>query len=156
VWGSLAIMALATGLLAAYHYRLGADGVVPSDGARLPIRNPFSLGEAVRFGLLFAVILLAVKIAQQELPSVGLYVVSALAGTADVDAITLSLAGHGPSPQHIEEASVALLIALLSNTVVKCLTVQIFGAGPMRLHIAVATASIAVAGTVAGSLLLQR
>ena len=55
----------------------------------VPIKNPFSLTAAIKFGALFAVILLVVKIVQTHAPDGGIYVVAALAGSVDVDAITL-------------------------------------------------------------------
>ena len=54
--------------------------------------NPFELGSAIKFGLLFTLILVVVKIAQIYLGNTGIYLASALSGLADVDAITLSMA----------------------------------------------------------------
>jgi uncharacterized membrane protein (DUF4010 family) len=84
------------------------------------VRNPFSLTAAAKFALLFAVVLLVVKAAQQYFPGQGYYLVAALAGLTDVDAITLSMAAlvrdRGTDPV---TATGALLVAGLSNTVVK-------------------------------------
>src|SRR5207245_5963985 len=63
------------------------------------LKNPFELGSAIRFGLGFGVILLATKAAQVYLGDAGVYAAAALAGTTDVDAVTLStaqLAGLSP------------------------------------------------------------
>jgi uncharacterized membrane protein (DUF4010 family) len=60
--------------------------------ADVPIRNPFSLTAASKFAVFFAVVMLVVKVAQRELPASGIYVVAALAGLTDVDAIALSMA----------------------------------------------------------------
>ena len=52
------------------------------------LRNPFSLTSAVKFGLLFAAVLLVVAGVRRYFPGQGYYVVAALAGLTDVDAIT--------------------------------------------------------------------
>jgi uncharacterized membrane protein (DUF4010 family) len=89
--------------------------------APVSLRNPFSLVSAIQFGLLFAGVLLVMTIAQQRFPSGGTYVVAALAGTSDVDAITLSMATLARSGQaSLGTAALSILIAVLSNTVVKC------------------------------------
>ena len=64
----------------------------PTPTSEVALRNPFSLMAAIRFALLFAVVLLAVKIVETHAPGRGLYGVAALAGLTDVDAITLSVA----------------------------------------------------------------
>ena len=55
---------------------------------------------------------------------------SALAGSVDVDAIALSLAGNAGDPARHADAVRAILIAALSNTVVKCAMVVGLGSGP--------------------------
>jgi uncharacterized membrane protein (DUF4010 family) len=82
--------------------------------------NPFELGPAVKFGLIYAVILLFSKAAQMYLPTAGVYLASIVAGLTDVDAITLSLAelsNTGGLP--IDTAARAIVLAAMSNTVVK-------------------------------------
>ena len=58
------------------------------------MRNPFSLASAAKFAAFFALVLLLVKLVQSYFPSQGVYVVAALAGLTDVDAITLSMAEY--------------------------------------------------------------
>lgn len=149
----LGAMAVATALLAAWHYRTGlAEG--HREGRAAPVvQNPFSLAAAMRFGALFALVLLAVKIVQDHAPGwvVG---VAALAGSVDVDAITLSLAAgaHGTGGQ--AQAAWAIAAAVLANTVVKCGLVLVLGRGALRRHIALATGVILAAG--AGAAVLSR
>ncbi|WP_374564712.1 MgtC/SapB family protein [Ideonella sp.] len=147
VWPPLMVMAAVTGAFAARHYLAGAAAATTTADHPIVVKNPFSLSAAIRFGALFAVVLVIVKLAQQHLPSAGLYAVSALAGAADVDAIVLSLASDGrTAPPGAEQAAVALLLALAANTVVKLATVVILGRGPVRRHVAIATVCIAAAG----------
>jgi len=89
--------------------------------AEVNFSNPFELGPAVKFGLLYAVILLVSKAAQMYLGNTGVYLSSILAGLADVDAITLSMAELSRAPGGLDliTAQRAIVLAAMSNTVVK-------------------------------------
>jgi uncharacterized membrane protein (DUF4010 family) len=86
----------------------------------LDLENPFSLSFAIKFALLLAAIALLVNRAQALLSATAVYVVAALAGLTDVDAITLSVAG-GSTPA--TTAVVAITVAVLSNTLTKTVIV---------------------------------
>ena len=102
----------------------------------------------MKFAALFAVVLLVVKIAQLHAPESGIYLVAALAGTTDVDAITLSLADYARSGNpHV--AAHAITLAVLSNTVVKTGMVVALGSGALRRSILVATGVILAVGIAA-------
>jgi uncharacterized membrane protein (DUF4010 family) len=77
------------------------------------------LTAAAKFAAFFAVVLLAVKIVQENFPASGFYAVAALAGLTDVDAITLSMAEFVKAGG-TSVAATAIMIAALSNTLVKC------------------------------------
>jgi uncharacterized membrane protein (DUF4010 family) len=112
-------MAVTVGVFAAFYYfRDGSTEKRASAKGEVDVKNPFSLMAAAKFGVLFAVILLAVKIVQQTMPPSGLYAV-ALSGLVDVDAITLSMAEFAQSGE-ARVAVIAIVIASLSNTLVKC------------------------------------
>jgi uncharacterized membrane protein (DUF4010 family) len=83
--------------------------------------NPFELGPAVKFGLLYAVILLVSKAAQMYLGNTGVYLSSILSGLADVDAITLSMAelSRAAGGLTLSTAARAIVLAAMSNTAVK-------------------------------------
>ena len=81
--------------------------------------NPFELGQAVKFGLLFGVVVFAAKAAEVYLGEAGLYLAAAVAGLTDVDAITLAMANLAGDPGHLRVAARAILIAVIANTVVK-------------------------------------
>jgi len=112
--------------------------------------NPFELGQAVRFGLLFGVITLVAKAAQVYLGDTGLYLAGAIAGLTDVDAIALSmaqlslgdLASAGPAARTI-------VIAVASNTLFKAGMVVFLGAPGLRRVIAGATAVLVAAAALA-------
>jgi uncharacterized membrane protein (DUF4010 family) len=83
--------------------------------------NPFELGPAIKFGLLYAIILLVSKAAQTYLGNAGLYVSSILAGLTDVDAITLSVSelSRAGGSLSLSVAARAIVLAAMANTVVK-------------------------------------
>jgi len=85
------------------------------------IANPFELGPALRFGLLFAVILIASRAAQLWLGEKGIYVSALVGGTTDVDAVTLSMAqmSRGETGLSDEVATRAIVLAAIVNTVFK-------------------------------------
>lgn len=147
-WPPLAAMGATTALLASWHYLKGAGD--PSATNDLPVSNPFSLASAMRFGALFAALLIAIRLARQVLPTSGLYVVSGLAGAMDVDAITLSLSSGTGDPGR---TAIALLVALLANTAFKCGTVLVVARGALRRQVAVAGVAIGLAGVAATALL---
>jgi uncharacterized membrane protein (DUF4010 family) len=82
--------------------------------------NPFELDEAIKFGLLFGIVLVIARAAQVYLGEAGLYLAAAIAGLTDVDAITLAMANlaRGDGEQ-LAVAARAIVIAALANTVVK-------------------------------------
>ncbi|HNT76891.1 MAG TPA: MgtC/SapB family protein [Anaerolineae bacterium] len=82
--------------------------------------NPFELGPAIKFGLIYAVILVISKAAQVYFGDAGVYVSSFVSGLADVDAIALSMVDLTRSGGL--DATVgarATVIAALANTLFK-------------------------------------
>ncbi len=146
----LAAMLVVTAAFAVWHWRAGTAAAADdrSGDGDVAVANPFSLTQAARFGALFAAVLLIVAVAREQFPGVGVYVVAALAGTTDVDAITLSLAGDADAAGR-GVAVTGIVIAMLSNTLVKGGIVGVLGRGPARRGVLVATAAIAAAGAAA-------
>jgi uncharacterized membrane protein (DUF4010 family) len=96
--------------------------------------NPFELGPAIKFGLLFVVILLVSKVAQVYLGNTGVYLSSFVSGLADVDAIALSMAklsrpGAGVAPV---VAAQAIVLAAVANTLLKGSIVIFAGSTGLR------------------------
>ncbi len=115
------------------------------DDGDVPLKNPFSLIGAAKFGALFAAVLVAVNLAQEYAPASGVYAVSALAGLTDVDAITLSLAqsvGEGELSSVVAVRSI--ILASFANTFVKLGLVISLGSRPMARTVGVATAAMVV------------
>jgi uncharacterized membrane protein (DUF4010 family) len=147
-----AVMAIvAAGFAAWLYYRNGSAGTATAKGD-VELKNPFSLMEAAKFGAVFAVVLLAVKLVQAYFPPQGMYFVAALAGLTDVDAITLSMAEFGKSGD-AAIAVIAIVIAAVSNTLVKCGLAVGLGGQVFGRNLMVATAATLVAGLAAALLI---
>jgi uncharacterized membrane protein (DUF4010 family) len=110
--------------------------------AAVAVSNPFRLDQAVRFTVVYALVLLAVEAAGRYLGAWGVLAASVIAGVTDVDAITLALAGSvGAAGMPPPAAAGAIAAAVLSNTVAKAGYALGMGSGPFR------RAVVAVLGT---------
>jgi len=141
--GAMAVVSLAVVVILYAQARAAGSAFA----GEVPLRNPFSLTAAFRFTLLFAAVLLVVKLVQQHLPDLGYYLVSALAGLTDVDAITLSmskLVREGGTDAHT--AVVSMVVAALSNSVVKCGMIVALAGRVLRRKTVLATAALFAAG----------
>ena len=88
--------------------------------AQVRVSNPFELSTALKFGLFYAFILFLSRTALNYFGDFGLYVVSAISGLSDVDAITLSVSKLFSSGSvALISGIVAVLLAAFVNTVFK-------------------------------------
>lgn len=140
-------MAVITAVCAFLYYRW-SSGQSSKQTQNVPLQNPFSLVSALKFALLFGIVLLVVKYVQQNFASQGFYVVAALAGLTDVDAITLSMADYAKNGGDAKTAVTSITIAAVANTLVKCGFVFFFGQGKIRTLIGIATAVILIGGAI--------
>jgi uncharacterized membrane protein (DUF4010 family) len=91
-----------------------------TEKSELEIANPLDLGSAIKFGLLYAVILLVSRAAHLYFGETGIFVSSVLSGLADVDAITLSMSELSSSGAvELGTAARAVVLAAMSNTAAK-------------------------------------
>jgi uncharacterized membrane protein (DUF4010 family) len=119
-----------------------------------PGSNPFELDEAIKFGLLFGVVLLVARAAQVYLGDMGLYIAAAVAGLTDVDAITLAMANLVQSDaSNLHVAARAIVIAVMANTLTKSGMAIGLGSPELRRITLPIAGLLLVTGT-AGALLL--
>lgn len=144
----LGAMAVVSALAGGWCYWRTPVGSVSNAGDEVTLKNPFSLTAAVRFAAFFAVILLTVELVREYAPGGGVYAVAALAGTTDVDAITLSMAGTVRDGGDATEAVMAIGVAALTNTLVKTGMAMGLGSPELRRVVGIAAAVVAVAGVV--------
>ncbi len=96
--------------------------------ADVNLDDPFKLSPALKFGAFFALVLLISKIANTYFGQAGTYAASLVAGLADVDAITLSLATLAENSQVEGGVAVAAItLAAMTNTLVKLSIAFILG-----------------------------
>ncbi|MEW6689439.1 MAG: DUF4010 domain-containing protein [Pseudomonadota bacterium] len=117
-------------------------------------QNPFELDEAVKFGVLFGVVVFVAKAAEVYLGENGLYLAAGIAGLTDVDAITLAMADLARSEaQSLEVAARAIVIAALANTLVKSAIAASLGSAELRRATLPVSGLLFVAGALAAALI---
>lgn len=107
-----------------YYFRLGKEHEkkedAKKDGVELALQNPFSIGSAIKFAAIFAVVSFASKLALITIGQQGAYIAALLSGIADVDAITLSLSRlHQAGELDAGTAISAIGLAAAVNSIVK-------------------------------------
>lgn len=116
-----------------------------------PRQAPSEIRGAILFGLLYALVLLAVAAAKQHFGTAGLYTVAAISGLTDTDAITLATA-RLVQDGHLDAATGwrAVLTGGASNLVFKAILAAALGSGRLAALVAATFgASLAGAGALA-------
>jgi uncharacterized membrane protein (DUF4010 family) len=144
VWPAMAAMGGA-GLLYALYMYYSQSAI---DDEEMQISNPFELGPSVKFGLIYALIILITKSAELYIGERGIFLTSFLAGLADVDAITLSLSDltriGGSVP--LLTGKNGIILAAISNTASKGALVYFLGSKTLRLRVLPAIVLILLIG----------
>jgi len=145
----LSLITLVAGSYSVWLWRSSKDN---REAGTLRLQNPLQLKSALQFGLLLAAIILLAEAFRAWLGETGIYLLAAISGLADVDAITLSLANMARTDLPVEVAARAILLATLVNTLVKGILVFAIAGGSMARHFAPGLILILVTGI--GSLFL--
>ncbi len=137
VWVPIVGAGLVAVVWAAWLYTRPADGATDGEEVR-NFTNPFRLGPAIQFGLLYGLVLIGSKALSDWLGATGIYAGAIVSGLADVDAITLSMAelSRGAGPVEDEVAANAIVFAAASNTLVKAGIVWVTGSPGIRRAVA--------------------
>jgi uncharacterized membrane protein (DUF4010 family) len=130
-WPSLAAPAAAGFLACALLWRTLRND---RTGHRVELSNPFELGTSLKYGALFAAVLLVSRAAQSHYGETGVYAFSFLSGLLDVDAVVLSTAQmqHGSAGLNAHAASIAISLAAVANTLFKAAVCWIAGGAGFR------------------------
>jgi uncharacterized membrane protein (DUF4010 family) len=113
----------------------------------LDLKNPLDLVAVLKFGILLTVVAALAKLATNLAGSAGAYSIAALAGIADVDAITLSMARLDRDRLGPEAAAIAIGIAVAVNMVSKSILSWWTGGGGFGWRLSLAsTLAIASGG----------
>lgn len=116
---------------------------------RLTMKSPFDLGTAMKLAGLIAGISLLAKVIGTFAGDVGITILAALSGIADVDAITLSLARLANNGLTLTTAALGIGIAVAVNTVVKAGMTFSLGGAQAGWIVSSASAAAIMAGGVA-------
>jgi uncharacterized membrane protein (DUF4010 family) len=130
------------------------SGKAKPGAQEIAFSNPFDLTAALEFALLFGVILLGTKGASTYLGTAGIYGAGLLAGSTDVDAITLSMAklaadGGALGPR---VAATTIFLGTASNTLVKGAMAAVAGGWAFGRRVLAAQLAVLVAGTAGAAL----
>ncbi len=91
-----------------------------TESADVQIANPFDLGAAIKFGLIYGLTLLISRTAQVYFGDTGILLSSFVSGLADVDAIALSVTElSNTGGLSMTTASRSIVIATMANTLSK-------------------------------------
>ncbi|MGM0554246.1 MAG: MgtC/SapB family protein, partial [Pseudomonadota bacterium] len=136
-------MAAINYLAAAWFWR--ASGL--HDGHERPrMTNPFELKPALIFAALLAAIMLLSTALAETVGEVGVYLLAAVSGIADVDAITLSLAEMPGSRIEPADAALALIIAAAANSLVKAALALGIGGAPLGWRVTSSMLAVVATG----------
>jgi uncharacterized membrane protein (DUF4010 family) len=116
IWPAIAALCV---LLLSATVLLRAEGTHSKEQPKLQIENPFELTTVVSLAALIAVISLIAKLVAGPAGNAGLFLLAAVSGIADVDALTLSMARLAGLQVGAGDAANAILIAAAINTLAK-------------------------------------
>jgi uncharacterized membrane protein (DUF4010 family) len=144
------LVAAACVLLLSAAALLWVKGTQSTEQPKLQIRNPFELTTVLALAALIAVISLIAKLVAGSIGNAGLFVLAAVSGIADVDALTLSMARLAGLQVGAGDAANAILIAATVNTLSKAGMAGFVGGA--RLGRIVGIASAVAVGALAATL----
>jgi uncharacterized membrane protein (DUF4010 family) len=139
----LVVMFAVLALLGWWNLR-GRDEAAPSMPEQ---ENPTELKPAIVFGLLYALVLLAIAAAKEYFGQSGLYAVAVLSGLTDMDAITLSVTQMVNTEQISAGTGWRLIVvASMANLAFKAGTVAVLGERRLFGRVALSFGIAAAAG----------
>ena len=142
----LSLMTLAVYGAAFYQWWTSGEG--PAQAAA-PLSNPLELSAAIGFGALLALVMVLAKAVEVWLGSAGVLALSAASGIADVDAITLSLAGMTGTGLDLKTTATGIVIAAATNSLVKGGMATTIGGRRLGMIVALPLVVAAVLGPLA-------
>ncbi|MDD3774904.1 MAG: MgtC/SapB family protein [Sulfurovaceae bacterium] len=107
------VLASFSGFLYLYILSQGGEKITQ----KIKFTNPFDVIESIKYGLLFGIVFIAIKLGYDYLGNQGLYIVSIIAGISDVDAITIALSEMPNITTSV--AGLSIIIATIFNQISK-------------------------------------
>jgi len=119
-------MAIGGAIAVAFFYFRSRD--IAAKSQQIKLDNPFELSQALKWGVVFTVVIFLAKLATELLGQTGSYVAGLLAGASDVDAITLSMASLAKTDAIDSKVAVTtIMLGTASNTIVKGVMASVIG-----------------------------
>ena len=101
-----------------------------------PLRNPFELVVALQLAAILAVVMFLARGFQAWFGEAGIFILAALSGISDVDAINLALSGMAANKEIIMDvAARAIIVATLVNTFTKGVLATILGGKKLFIYV---------------------
>ncbi len=102
---------------------------IAQKGEDVPIElsNPIEIRLALQYALILTVLSLLIQAGQRWFGETGIYLISALSGLADVDAVSISLARAVNENMSLSVAQVGIFIAVAMNTLMKIILTRFIG-----------------------------
>lgn len=141
-------MTVVAGLYAFYHFKkTSKNHNLSKIASDVKLKSPFEIKPALKFGIFFVVVLLALAIGQKYLGNSGVYVASILSGLVGVDAIVLSsLESVKLGEMSSNMAQNAIGLAIFVNTLIKILYISILGSKKLVKKMSVSIVIICLVG----------
>lgn len=122
------------------------------DGATTTFRNPFSFWSVISFAAILGIVMVLSRAASEGFGTTGAILGAAIAGLADVDAVTISVARLAGGPVSEAAAATAIMVAVASNTIAKAAIAATVGRGAFAVAVlAISAGCLAVAGATQGA-----
>ncbi len=113
-------------------------------------QNPFNISLAVKFGVIFAVIVFISRIAEVLFGDSGIYIISVLTGLSDVDPMTLTMSQISrDDPSKLSQATIAITLAAFANTAMKGAMAVFLGSKKFKKIVLLGFGIVLLAGALA-------
>lgn len=119
------------------------------ENPELKVSNPLALGTALKLAAFIAIVMLAADLVRRTFGDVGVLVVAAVSGIADVDAVTISMAKLGGSSLSLDIVAQAVVTAVAVNTISKAVMAAWVGGRTVAMSV-LSISVVAVVGLGAG------
>lgn len=100
--------------------------------------HPFELSGAIKFGIIFTIVLFISRLTQVYFGDIGVYISSFLSGLADVDAVAISMSQLSASEANTLSSNIAIkaiAVGAASNTFSKGMIVMLTGTRELKKYI---------------------
>ena len=143
---------LIVGVIAVYILWRSGRAENKSEHGGVELSNPLRLTTAITFGLVFAVVLVAIEAANEYFGSAGVYLASVLTGITGVDSITLSVSSLSlKGLLDARVAAIAIIMATIMNTITKAVMAMVLGTPRLRRLVSRAFGVVVLTGLISGA-----